>query len=119
LVDASHIGEAVLAVGSAIHFLTAQDARVGGDSEVEAPMELTMYGPLAIAMSTAVSREHGTPEGYNGDNEPMWSLELASSWARLDAAYGSHALAESEPMITTALAMLPPQRPTVARRLRS
>jgi hypothetical protein len=44
----------------------------------------------------------------------MWSLEPASSWARLDAACGSHALAEFEPLITTALAMLPPQRPTVA-----
>jgi hypothetical protein len=28
-------------------------------------------------------------------NVPMWSLELASSWARLDVACGSHALAES------------------------
>jgi hypothetical protein len=46
--------------------------------------------------------------------DPMWSLKLASSWARLDAACGSHALAESEPLITTVLAMLPPQRPTVA-----
>jgi hypothetical protein len=45
----------------------------------------------------------------------MWSLEFASSWARLDAACGSQALAESEPLITTALAMLPQQCPTVAR----
>jgi hypothetical protein len=33
----------------------------------------------------------------------------------LDVACGSHALAESEPLIATALAILPPQRPTVAR----
>jgi hypothetical protein len=59
-------------------------------------------------LSTAVSRRHGTPDGDDGDNEPMWSLQLTSSWARLDAACGSHALAESEPLITTALAMLPP-----------
>jgi hypothetical protein len=45
----------------------------------------------------------------------MWSLQPASSWVRLDAACGSHALAESKPLITTAIAMLPPQRPTVAR----
>jgi hypothetical protein len=77
-------------------------------------MEPTMYGRLATALTTAVSRMHGTPDGVDGNNEPMWSLELASSWARLDAACGSHALAESEPLITTALAMLPPQRPTVA-----
>jgi hypothetical protein len=44
----------------------------------------------------------------------MWSLELASSWVRLDAACGSHVLAESEPLITTALAMLLPKRPTMA-----
>ena len=74
-----------------------------------------MYGRLATAMTTTVSRRHGTPDGDDGDNEPMWSLELASSWARLDAACSFHALAESEPLITTALAMLPPQRPTVAR----
>jgi hypothetical protein len=74
-----------------------------------------MYGRLATPMTTAVSWRHGTPDGDNGDNEPMWSLELASSWARLDAACGSHALAESEPMITTTLAMFPLQRPTVAR----
>jgi hypothetical protein len=75
-----------------------------------------MHGRLAIAMTTTVSRRHGTLNGDDDDdNEPMWSLELASSWARLDAACGSHNLAESEPLITTALAMLPPQRPTVAR----
>jgi hypothetical protein len=54
-------------------------------------------------------------DGDDGDNESMRSLELASMWARLDAACGFHALAESEPLVTTALAMLPPQRPTVAR----
>jgi hypothetical protein len=74
-----------------------------------------MNGRLATAMTTAASRRHGTPDGDDGDNEPMWSLELASSWVRLDAACDSHALAESEPLITTALAMLPPQPPTVAR----
>jgi hypothetical protein len=75
-----------------------------------------MYGRLAmIAITTTVSRRHGTPDKDDGDNEPMWSLELASSWARLDAACGSHAVAESEPLITTALAMLLPKRPTVAR----
>jgi hypothetical protein len=66
-------------------------------------------------MTTAVSRMRSTPDGDDGDNESMWSLELALSWLRLDAACDSHALAESEPMITTTLAMLPPQRPTVAR----
>jgi hypothetical protein len=70
-------------------------------------MEPTMYGRLATAMATTVSRMRGTSGGDDGDNVPMWSLELASSWSRLDAASGSHALAESEPMITTALAMLP------------
>jgi hypothetical protein len=115
LADAAHVGAAGLALRSAIRFLTAQDARVRGDSQDEVPMEPTMYGRLATAMTTAVSRRHGTPDGDDGDNEPMWSLELASSWARLDAACGSHALAESEPLITTALAMPPPQRPTVAR----
>jgi hypothetical protein len=66
-------------------------------------------------MTIAVSRRHGTPDGDDGDNEPMRSLELALPWARLDVACGSHALAESEPFITTVFAMLPPQRPTVAR----
>jgi hypothetical protein len=56
-----------------------------------------LYGRLATAMTRAVSRRHGTPDGDDGDNEPMWSLELASSWARLDVACGSHALAECEP----------------------
>jgi hypothetical protein len=65
-------------------------------------------------MTTTVSRRHGTSDGDDGDNEPVWSLELASSWARLDSACGPHALAESKPLITTALAMLPPQRSMVA-----
>jgi hypothetical protein len=74
-----------------------------------------MYGRLATATAKAVSRMRGTPDRNDGDNKPMWSLELAPSWARLNATCGSHALAESEPLITTTLAMLPPQRPTVAR----
>jgi hypothetical protein len=74
-----------------------------------------MYGRLVNDVTITVSRRHGTPDVDDGDYEPMWSLELASSWARLDAACGSHALAESEPLITTALAMLPPQHPKVAR----
>jgi hypothetical protein len=72
-----------------------------------------MYGRLATAMTTAVSRRHGTPDGDDSEKKPM--IELGSSWARLHAACGSHALAKSEPLITTALAMLTPQRPTVAR----
>jgi hypothetical protein len=44
----------------------------------------------------------------------MWSLELTSAWMRLDVACRSHARAESEPLITTALAMLPRKRPAVA-----
>jgi hypothetical protein len=73
-----------------------------------------MYGRLATAMTTIVSCMPGAPDGDDGDNEPMWSLKIASSWARLDAACGSHAFAKSEPLITTAVAMLPPQHPMVA-----
>jgi hypothetical protein len=55
-------------------------------------------------------------DGDGDDNEPMWTLDLASAWVLLDATSGSHALAESEPLITTtAFAMLPPKRPTVPR----
>jgi hypothetical protein len=115
LADAANVGWAGLAIGYAVCFLTAQYARVRGDSHDEVPMEPTMYGRLASAITTMVSRRHGTPDEDDGDNEPMWSLELASSCARLDAACGSHALAESEPLITTDLAMLPLERPTVAR----
>jgi hypothetical protein len=108
---AAHFGAAGLAVGSAIRFLTTQDTRGfrGRNSDG------ADHGRLAIAMTTTVPRRHGTPDGNDGDNKPIRSLELASSWARLDAACGSHALAESEPLITTALAMLSPQHPTVAR----
>jgi hypothetical protein len=95
--------------------LKAQDARVRGDSNDEVPMVPTIYGRLATAMTTSVPRRHGTSDGDGGDNEPMCSLELASSWARLGAACGRHALAEFEPLITTTLEMLPPQHPTVAR----
>jgi hypothetical protein len=109
LADAALVEAAGLAVGTAIRFLTTQGARVRGDSHDEVPMEPTMNGRLASALTTSVSRRHGTPDGDDGDNEHMWSVELASSWARLDAACGSHALAKSEPLITTALAMLPPQ----------
>jgi hypothetical protein len=115
LADAAHVGAADLVVGSAIDFLTTQHVGVRGDSHDEVPMEPNMCGRLATAMITTMSRRHGTRDGDDGDNEPMLSLELASSWARLDAACGSHALAESEPLITTALAMLPPQCLTVAR----
>jgi hypothetical protein len=96
--DATHVGAASLAVGNATSFPIAQDARLRGDSHNEGPMELTMYGRLAPTMTTAVSRMRSTPDGDDGDNEPTWSLQLASSWARLDAACGSHALTESEPL---------------------
>jgi hypothetical protein len=82
LADAAHVGAAGLAVGYPIRFLTTQDARVRGDSHDEVPMEPTMFGRLTTAMTTAVSRRHGTPDGDDGNNEPMWSLELASSSAR-------------------------------------
>jgi NAD(P)H-dependent flavin oxidoreductase YrpB (nitropropane dioxygenase family) len=55
LANAAHVGAAGLAVGSAIRFLTTQDARVRGDSQDEVPMEPTMYGRLANAMTTTVS----------------------------------------------------------------
>jgi hypothetical protein len=74
LADAAHVGAAGLAVGSAIRFLTPQDARVRGDSQDEVPMEPTMYGRLTTAMTTTVSGRHGTPDGDAGDNDPMWSL---------------------------------------------
>jgi hypothetical protein len=48
----------------------------------------------------------------------MWLLELASAWVRLGAECGARALAESEPLRTTALAMLPPQCPIVAHACR-
>jgi hypothetical protein len=115
LADAAHVRAAGLAVGYAIRFLTTQDARVRGDYNDEVPMVSTMHGWLATAITTTVSRRHGTPDGDNSDSELMRSLELASSWARLDAACGSRALAKSEPLITTTLVMLPPQRPTMAR----
>jgi hypothetical protein len=107
LVDAAHLGAAGLAAGYAIRFLTTQDARVLGNTHDEVPMEPTMYGRLATAMTTSVSSKPGTPDGDDVDNEPMWSLEIASAWARLDAACGSHALTESELLIITTLAMLP------------
>jgi hypothetical protein len=115
LVDAAHVGATGLAMGFPIRFLISQDARMRGDSHDEVPMEPTMYGRLASTMTTTVSRRRGTPDGDDGDNEPIWSLEPASSWARLDTTCGSHALTESEPIITTASAMLPPQPPTGAR----
>jgi hypothetical protein len=79
LADAAHVGAAGLAVGSPIRFLTAQDARVREDSHDEVPMEPTIYGRLATAMTTTVSRRHGIPDGDDGDNEPMWSIEVTSS----------------------------------------
>jgi hypothetical protein len=49
------------------------------------------------------------------DYESMWSLELDSAWARLDATCGAHGLAKSERLITAARVMLYPKRPRVAR----
>jgi hypothetical protein len=48
LMDAAHVGAAGLAVGSAIRFITTQDARVRGHFNDEVPMEPTMYGRLDI-----------------------------------------------------------------------
>jgi hypothetical protein len=68
LADAAHVGAAGLAMNNAIRFLTAQDARVSGDSHI--PMEPTMYGRLATTMTKAVSRRPSAPDGDDGDNEP-------------------------------------------------
>jgi hypothetical protein len=102
LADAAHVSAAAQATGSAIRFLKAQDARVRGDTHDDVPMGTTMNVRLAIAMNTAVSRRPSAPDGPGDDNEPMRSLELASAWVRVHATCGSHALAESEPLITTA-----------------
>jgi hypothetical protein len=56
LADAAHVGAASLVVGSAIRFLTSQNARVRGYVHGDVPMETTMYGRLATAMTTAASR---------------------------------------------------------------
>jgi hypothetical protein len=71
LADPGHVGAAGLAVGSAIRFLSTQDARVRGESNDEVPMEPTMYGLLTIAMTTTVSPMHSTPDGDDCDNERM------------------------------------------------
>jgi hypothetical protein len=114
LADAAHVGAAGLIVGFATRFHAAQDARARGNTHDDVPMEPTMYGRLATAMTKEVSRRPSAPEGDDGDNEPMWSIKLVSAWARMVSACGSHALAESEPLLTMALAMLPPKRPTLA-----
>jgi hypothetical protein len=54
-----------------VHVL-AQDARVRGNTHDEVPMEPTMYGRLATAMTTTVSRIPSAPDKDEGDNEPMW-----------------------------------------------
>jgi hypothetical protein len=74
-----------------------------------------MYGRVEAAMTTAVSNRLSASDEDDCDNKPMWSLEIASAWARLDAACGCYALAESEPLITAALAMLPRKFLKVAR----
>jgi hypothetical protein len=55
LADSAHVGATGLAVGYAIHFLTAQDARVRGDAHDDVSMEPTMYGRLATGMTTKMS----------------------------------------------------------------
>jgi hypothetical protein len=79
LADAAHNGAASLEVGSAIHFLKAQDARERGDAHDEVPMKPTMYERLAIAMIKALSRRQNALAGDGGDNKSLWSLELASA----------------------------------------
>jgi hypothetical protein len=71
LADAAHIGAAGLAVGHAIRFLTTQHARECGDSHDDVPMGPTMYGRLATAMTTLVFLRRDTPDGDDGDSEPM------------------------------------------------
>jgi hypothetical protein len=52
--------------------VTLKDARVHGDSHDEIPMGPTMYGRLAKAMTTAVSRRCCTPDIDGGKHEQMW-----------------------------------------------
>jgi hypothetical protein len=89
---------------------------VRGDAHDDVPMEPTIDGRQAIAMITTVFRRPSAPDGEGGDTTySMRSLELASVWARLDSACGAYTLAESEPLVSTASAMLPTRRQTVAR----
>jgi hypothetical protein len=62
---------------------------------------------LTTAIITAVSRRPSVPGGDDGDNELMRSLAPASTWVRLDAACGDHALAESEVEIEIVYNMYP------------
>jgi hypothetical protein len=114
LAGAAYVRSASLSVGSAIRCLTTQDARARGDTHDDVPMKPVMYGRLTTAMNTTVSRRPGAQNGDDSDSEPMWSLQLASTWVRLLATCGSHAFTEFKPLITTALAIFPPKRPTVA-----
>jgi hypothetical protein len=79
LADAAQVGAVGLAICSAIRFLTVQDARVRGATHDDVRMEIAMYGRLATAMITMVSRRPSAPHEGDGDNEPMWLLGLASA----------------------------------------
>jgi hypothetical protein len=120
LVDAAHVDAASLAVGSAysaIRFLTSQDARVLWDTHEDEQTEPTMYWRLVTTVIPTASRQPSVLDGDGGDNEPMWLVDLASAWACLDVACRAHALAESEPLIMTALAS-PERSDGGSRRLR-
>jgi hypothetical protein len=113
LADAAHVAARPVWQWAplSVLLLTTQDDSVHGDTHDDVPMEPIMYGRLTTAMIRVVSRPPSGHDRDDGDNEPMWSLE----WGRLNAIYGTRALAEFESLINTALAMLFPTRPTVAR----
>ena len=124
LADIAHVGATSLAVGSAIRFLTTQDGCMREINHDDVPMEPTMYGRLATVVIKTVSHRPNAPDGDGDHNESIWSLELASVWARLNAnTCVSHPLAESKPLITTAVAKrptAPPETPNGgSRKLRS
>jgi hypothetical protein len=80
LADAAHVRAVDSAVVFAIRYVTTEDARARNTHD-DVAMEPTMYGQLAIAMTTTVLRRHGALDGDDADNEPMSSLDNASAWA--------------------------------------
>jgi hypothetical protein len=74
LANSAHVGAPAMAVGSTVRFFTAQDAHARGDTHDDVPIELSMYGRLATAVTTTVSGRPCAPDGDDGDTKPMWPL---------------------------------------------
>eukprot|EP00873_Tetraselmis_striata_P000448 jgi/Tetstr1/420712/TSEL_011795.t1 len=120
IADASHFGDAALAVGQAVTFLRAQHATLSDagaflsePSGVSNPHSLYLVGASSIHQALATPALE--PDAGANVSAPMWAVELRAAHTRVVDECGDAMLEDLAGPLAFALKLLPCKRSHVAR----